>query len=166
MRLRDGVEGIHDDAGEDDAALKQAAALLHNILADRPAGLHRLGLAAETAQIDSLLPKLQAAPAAAAIAALGLAPIVTRLQEGNDEYKAAVTGADQIDGETAPQDWRAAAPVRWLASHFLSGIAFRAMDDAAYRPLFNELNDALIDSASVARARRTRREGGDAPTPG
>lgn len=165
VRLRDGVEGIHDDADEVDPALKEAAALLHNILAHHPAGLHRLGLAAETAQIDTLLPKLQAAPAAAALTALGLGPVVTRLQEGNDEYKAAVTGADQIDGDTAPQDWRTAAPVRWLASHFLSGIAFRAIEDAAYRPLLGELTDALTDSSSVARARRTRRDAGDAPTP-
>lgn len=82
-------------------------------------------------------------------------------------YKAAVAAADDIDADDTPPDWKAADPVRWLASHFLSGISFRALDDAAYQALDAQLTDALTDSASVARARRTRRgkEGAKEPAP-
>jgi hypothetical protein len=134
-------------------------------LANHPTGLHNLGLAAETAQIDTLLVQLAAVPAAAAIGTLGLASVVTRLQEGNAAYKLAVSEADVLDTHNTPQNWRAAAPVRWLGSHFLSGLAFRAIEDASFRPVVDELTNALTESISVARARNTRRANDEEPVP-
>lgn len=165
-RVKNTVNDIVDDQQEDDQALKNAAALINEVLADYPANLHNTPLSENTILLESLIPKLQAEPAASAVATLGLTRFVDRMQEGNEQYKQAVAASAADRAENVPQDWDAAKPVRWLGSHLASTIAFLGATDAAYAPLAAQVRQFIDDAEARARARQTRRTSGggdDAP---
>ncbi len=170
-RFRDTVDAVLADPDEE-PALRTAAETLAAALADHPRNLHALQDAANTAQLDALLPKLEVEPAASAAATLGIDKFVVRMKQGNDDFKQAVQDAATHDAASgAPHDWDAARPVRWYATVLATNLAVLANLDASFEGLANQVRELITNAEAIAKARKTRREdsgqpdeGGDPPS--
>ncbi len=161
VRVKNTVNDVLDDEEEEDQALKDAAAVVKQVLADYPANVHRTKLAENTILLNTLIPKLRAEPAASAIATLGLTRYVDRMEEGNEEYKQASEASAAGRAEEIPQDWVAARSVRWHGAQFASNLAYLGETDAAFAPLAAQVRQFIADAEAVARARQSRRQNDD-----
>lgn len=166
VRIKETVNSIAGDEDEEDQALKDAAALIKQVLADYPSNLHNTKLQENTALLDSLIPKLRAEPAATAIATLGLTRYVDRMHDGNEAFKQAVEASAADRSDEPPANRAAANPVRWHVSQFASNLMYLGATEDAYAPLAAQIRQFIDDAEAIARARRTRRQGeGDTQEP-
>ncbi len=158
LRIKNTVNIVLEDDGEEDQVLKEAAAMVKQALADYPANLHSTKHSDNTVLLNSLIPKLREKAVATAIATLGLTRYVDRMQEGNEQFKQASRASVEVRAQDVPRDWVAAKPVRWHGSQFAGNLAFLGEIDDAFAPLAALVRQFINDAEAIARARKTRRK--------
>lgn len=159
-RIKESVYDILDDKDEE-PDVRAHAGKVAAALAQHPRNLHNLDDDKNTAHLDALIPKLEAAPVKAALDALNLTKFLTRLKAGNELFKNEKKLAEKAEANrSGGKAWKLANPPRWLGSHYLSGLAFRALTDEATATVLAEIEVKLNQADAEEQARRTRRANG------
>lgn len=153
------LKGVDYYLSMSDTPLEEAALELWHIIKPYGTELYRENDRAETAQLRSLLKKLQRDEAVTAIETLNMRTLVDSLEALNEEFDILYLKRASAEAE---DDTPKLIPVRKdiadLLDVFVDLINFyNHIEPAAYGPIAGELAEIIGDVMAIAKARKTRK---------
>jgi hypothetical protein len=157
ISLRDYVKGF---AHDDNAALAEAAASVIAVVRELGWSMYNKGYASKSALMNALIDRLGKDTLSVAIKTLNATSKVEALQKAYDDFEVAFnTKVETKTREVFPliSDSRIAV-VRYQAAIMSYTDMMAELDEGEYREAVSKIEEVIVEFASMARARRTRKK--------